>query len=237
MPERIACIIAARGGSKGLPGKNLALVGGRSLIARAIDAARGSGCVDRTIVTTDADDIAEEARRHGAEVPFKRPPELALDGTPGIDPIRHAVRWLEGDGYVARWVVILQPTSPLRTGEDVAGAVALAREQQPDKVVSVMSVTAPPQWMLVRQADGSVVPFLPPQADQRRQAMGDLFIPNGAVYVYSRDAVFAEDTSGLRALPYVMPRERSVDVDTPYDLELARWLHQRSTSSELTSGT
>ncbi len=227
--DHAVCIIPARGGSKGLPGKNLALVGGKSLIARAVEAARGSASIDRILVSTDAEDIADAARAHGAEVPFMRPPELALDETPGIEPIRHAVRWLEASGASPRWVVILQPTSPLRTAADVAGAVALAREARPDKVVSVVPVTTPPHWMLVRQPDGALVPFLERAGDQRRQAT-DLLVPNGAVYVYSRDAVFADGSSPMRTLGYPMPRERSVDVDTAYDLELARWFCERVTS-------
>jgi len=128
-------VITARGGSKGIPGKNLKLLGGRPLIAYTIDAARQSGALDRLILSTDDPAIAEVGRSMGCEVPFIRPADLALDQTPHLPVMQHAVEWLAAnDGYRPDLVLILQPTSPLRRAEHVREAVSLAQTSGADSV-------------------------------------------------------------------------------------------------------
>lgn len=225
--DRVLAIISARGGSKGLPGKNLAKIGDYSLVAHAARAARDAGSVDRLIITTDDGAIAASAKEAGAEVPFMRPVELALDSTPGIAPVRHAVSFLENLGERFRWIVLLQPTSPLRTGEDIANAIALAKQHNADKVIGVTAVHQQPSWMFsLDEPTATLHRFLPPSdADKRRQTLPKLFAANGAVYVYSRDAVFADESAPQRVHGYVMPPERSIDIDSAWDLTVARLIY------------
>jgi len=155
-------MIPARGGSKGVPCKNIVKVASKPLIAWTIEAALASPVLDRIIVSTDEPEIADVACRYGAEVPFLRPPELAQDHTPGIEPILHAVRWLdEHEGYRPDYVMVLQPTSPLRTAEDIQTAVQLAQERQAEGVVSVCPAHQHPYSMKQITEDGRLTNFLP----------------------------------------------------------------------------
>ena len=138
---KVLGVITARGGSKGIPGKNLKLLGGRPLIAYTIDAAQQSNALDRLILSTDDPAIAEAARALGCEVPFLRPPELARDDTPHLPVMQHAVEWLAAhDSYHPDLVLILQPTSPLRRAEHMREAVSLAQTSAADSVVGVSAV-------------------------------------------------------------------------------------------------
>jgi len=124
--ETILGVIPARAGSKSIPDKSIATVGGRPLIAWTIEVARSGGLLTRVVVTTDSPRIAEVAKQYGAEAPFLRPSELAQDETPGIGPVIHAVRWFdEHEGFRPDYAIVLQPTSPLRTAQDIEAAVGL----------------------------------------------------------------------------------------------------------------
>ena len=225
MPEPgVLVLVPARGGSRGIPDKNLALAGGRSLLARAIDAAAESRHRPRIVVSTDSERIAGAARAAGAEVPFLRPAELARDDTPGIAPVLHALRWLEeGEGYRPRWVVVLQPTSPLRTAADVDAALELAGARGADAVVSVTPAATHPFWVKRLDADGRLRDFAPAtEAVARRQDLPGAYALNGAVYVARREVLLERESFHTeRTWGYVMPPERSLDVDTPWDLHLA----------------
>lgn len=217
-------IVPARGGSRGVPGKNLARVGGRSLVEWAVRAALESRHAPRVIVSTDDPATAAEGRRVGAEVPFMRPSELAGDDTPGIAPVLHAVRWLqEGEAYRPEWVVLLQPTSPLRRAEDVDGALDLAMSRGADAVVSVAEAASHPYWTQALDDDGRLRPFVVPDPPvSRRQDLPPAYALNGAVYVIRREVLLARETlvpPGTRG--HVMPAERSLDVDTAWELHLA----------------
>jgi CMP-N,N'-diacetyllegionaminic acid synthase len=224
---QVLAVIAARGGSKTLPRKNVALLGGRPLIAWTIEAARDAATVSRTVVTTEDPEIAEIARRYGADVPFVRPAELARDETPGTAPVVHAVRWLEAnETYVPDLVANLQPTSPYRTAGDIDAAVALLTERRADTVVSVTPVDHHPFWMKRVDADGWMHDFTfvdPPIV--RRQDLPPVYRLNGALYLARRDVLL--DTGGWytgRTAAYVMPFERSVDIDTAWDFRVAEML-------------
>jgi CMP-N,N'-diacetyllegionaminic acid synthase len=219
-----AAIIPARGGSKGIPGKNIRPVAGKPLIAWAIETALSATSLDRVIVSTDSPEIAEVARRHGAETPFMRPAYLAQDDTPGVAPVLHAMRWLmDNEGYQPDMVMLLQPTSPLRISEDIDKAIELAQEKNADAVVSVVLVEAHPYWMKRRDAEGRIADFM--KLDNpivRRQDLPELYVVNGAVYVASYEVLMEQKTFDTpNTFCLVMPAERSLDIDAPWDLYLA----------------
>ena len=217
-------IIPARAGSKGVPGKNTALVAGKPLIVWTIEAALGSGCLDRILVSTDGEDIAAVAREAGAETPFLRPAELARDDTPTTDVVLHAAAWLEAhQRYQPAAVMVLQPTTPLRTAEDIVAGLKLLEDRQADAVVGICEAAHHPFWMKRLRADGRLEDFLPQdRVPARRQELPAAYALNGALYVARRAPLLAHRTFMLpNTCGYVMPPERSLDVDTRWDLELA----------------
>jgi CMP-N-acetylneuraminic acid synthetase len=218
-------VIPARGGSKGIPRKNLAPLAGRPLIAYTIEAARQARSVDRVLVSTDDREIAEVAQREGAEAPFLRPADLAGDDVPGVDVALHALDWLaEHEGAEPEYVVFLQPTSPLRTAEDIDAAVDRLRGGDADAVVSVTPTAHHPYWAKRVLPDGRLADFLEAGEWQRRprQELPPACVLNGAIYAARRAFLVANRSYyGERTAAYVMPPERSLDVDTPWDLYLA----------------
>ena len=220
----VIAVVPARGGSKGIPNKNIAPVGGRPLIAWTIDAALAARRVDRVVVSTDSERIAETARACGAEVPFLRPPELARDDTPGMAPIIHAVKTLQAAGSpLPEYVVCLQPTSPFRTAADIDDSIDLATRMGSDAVVSVTPVHHHPAWLRLIDGDGWIR-RLPGSTDTaaRRQDLPPVYALNGAVFLVRTTVLLASGTWETdRTAAYVMPHERSVDIDTPWDLRVA----------------
>jgi CMP-N,N'-diacetyllegionaminic acid synthase len=217
----VLAVIPARAGSRGVPGKNLRVVAGRPLIAWTIAAARNTPAIDRAIVSTDSSEIADVARAWGAEVPFLRPRELALDDTPGLDPVLHVLETLDRlEAYRPDFVMLLQPTSPLRTAADIESAIGFARAGA-DSVVSVSPVAQHPAWMK-RVADGYLDDWSATDLQSTRQQLEPLFVLNGAIYL-ARTATLVARRSfyGERTRAYVMPPERSIDIDSPWDLHLA----------------
>ena len=217
-------MIPARGGSKALPGKNIAPLGGKPLIVWTIDAAKASRVISRTLVTTDDSEIAEVARRHGAEVPFMRPSELAADTTPGNAPLFHALHWLEQhDGYRPSLVVLLQPTSPLRTGADIDAAIDLFADPEIDAVVGVTAAEHHPYWIKTVDANGRMRSFIEQQERiATRQELPPAYRINGAIYAARMTTLeTAGDWYTPRTAAYIMPFERSIDIDTAWDLTCA----------------
>lgn len=217
-------VIPARGGSKAIPDKNIATVAGLPLIAWTIAAARSAGMLQRVIVTTDSPRIVEIAVRFGAEAPFLRPPDLAQDDTPGIEPILHALRWLEEhEASRPDYCLVLQPTSPLRTGNDIKAAVALAREKNADSVVSVCATKHHPYWMKRVAEDGRLEDFTAAsRTHARRQDLPPVYSLNGAIYLV-RPAVLLRQRTFYTSCTYayVMPAARSLDIDSAWDMQLA----------------
>lgn len=226
--REVLALIPARGGSKSIPGKNIVLLEGLPLIAYSILAAEQSETVSRIVVSTDDLEIAEVGRRFGAEVPFMRPASLAGDATPSIAVVRHALDILKKEeGYQPDVLVLLQPTSPLRSSEDIDAAVEKLLDSGCDSVVSVTAAGQHPYWMYTLQGDR-----LLPLNDEgigvmRRQDLPDVYCLNGAVYatrpgvIYEHDSLKGPDTRAL-----VMPADRSVDIDEPLDLLVAAALLQ-----------
>lgn len=222
----VLAVVPARGGSKGIPRKNLADVGGRPLIAWTVAAAAAAACRPRVVVSTDDDEIAAAAREAGAEVPFRRAAELADDGIHAVHVVLDALDRLErSESYVPDATLMLLPTAPLRRGEHVDGAVELLRRHPGSTVVGVY------QWAhyptnLRYQRDGRLVPVV--TADDfnvQRQDQEELYVVNGAI--------FGADTAVLRecrtfhtpdALAYVMSARDSVDINDAQELDLARRL-------------
>ena len=222
---RVLGIITARGGSKGIPGKNLKLLGGRPLLDYSIDAANDTP-LDRLILSTEDQKIADVARSLGCDVPFMRPAELARDETPHLPVIQHATRWLlEHENYQPEVVLILQPTSPLRSSADIAAALRMLELSGADSVVSVSEVSAHahPMRMLRVDDQGNAVLFATGQPVRnrinRRQDLPKAWVMNGAVYACRTEVLFAAEPSlyGDRVVAYPMPAERSISIDTLED--------------------
>ncbi len=229
---RILGIITARGGSKCLPRKNVLPLHGKPLIEYTIQAAQAAGAVFyRVVVSTEDAEIAEIARCAGADVPFLRPRELALDGTPTLPVLQHAVDYVErSDGVVIDWVMILQPTSPLRTSEDIEAAAELAAAGNCDTVVSVRRANnCHPYKIKKMDAAGCLVAFIDGSVEPaRRQDLApDAYQRNGAIYLVRRDRLLENRLYGDRIRAYVMPEEKSVDIDTNIDFLLAEALLSR----------
>jgi CMP-N,N'-diacetyllegionaminic acid synthase len=229
----VLALIPARGGSKGIPGKNIAPLCGKPLIAWTIEAAQRARGIDRIVVSTDDEPIAEVARSLGAEVPFMRPTELARDDTPGIAPPLHALRWLaEHEGYRPDALMLLQPTSPLRLTADIEGALELFQRPGIDSVVSVTEAHHHPYLLKTMGKSGHLQPFMvPDQPYVRRQDLPPLFALNGALWLIRSEILLArEEWYTDHTLGYIMPPERSLDVDTPFDLRLCELILADRTS-------
>ena len=218
----VAALIPARGGSKTIPRKNIVPVGGKPLIAWTIEAALGSKLLDRVYVSTDDEEIAAVARWHGAEVPFLRPDELAGDEAGSLGVALHALDWMAAHGGEPDYLLFLQPTSPLRTTEDIDAAIRVAEERSADAVIGVCEA-APHPWLARRISEESVVSDFFPLAEKpvRRQDYPPAYWINGAIYL-NRAAVLrrARTFQPAETLAYVMPAERSLDIDTPLELRL-----------------
>jgi CMP-N,N'-diacetyllegionaminic acid synthase len=219
-------VIPARGGSKGVPGKNLRLLAGRPLLAYTADAALGSRRLSRTVLSTDDPEIAAAGRALGLVVPFLRPAALAADDTPMLPVLVHTVEALRREGFAADAVVLLQPTSPLRTAADVDAALDLLEATGADSVVSVVEVPhqfSPVSVMSIE--NGRLRPFLSGPAATRRQDKPRVFARNGPAVLAVRAASLARGSLyGDDCRPLLMDPESSVDIDGPADFAYAEYL-------------
>jgi CMP-N,N'-diacetyllegionaminic acid synthase len=215
-------LVPARGGSKGIPDKNIRPLAGRSLLEYAVRAA--SGVVDRTVLSTDSERIAAEGRRAGLEVPFLRPADLARDDTPMLPVIEHAVDALEQQGWSPEIIVLLQPTSPLRTPDHIRRAVEQLRESGADSVVTVVELPRhlSPDYVM-RIEDGRLVPFLPEGVRvTRRQDARPAVVRDGTVYAFWRRTLRNTGSIyGTNCQPLVVPARESITIDTPEDWDEA----------------
>lgn len=218
--EQVLGLIPARGGSKGIPGKNTKNLAGKPLIAYSIEVARECPCIDDVLVSTDSVDIAEVAREYGAWVPFLRPNELASDTAKTIDAVMYTVNRLAKEGREYDYVILLQPTSPLRKSEDIESAFLLARKTGED-VVSVSEVTDSPILIRTCEKDGRLKPLLSGSSTVRRQDMPKYYRVNGSIYVNHISKLSTETSLNDNRMGYVMPKERSVDIDEMVDFLVA----------------
>jgi len=215
-------VIPARGGSKSLPGKNIRPLAGKPLIAWTIEAARSSRFMDRVILSSDDDAIMQVARDWGCDVPFRRDAHLATDEATSIDVVVDALRRVPGYD----WVVLLQPTSPLRTAADIDSCLMECVQSQSCVAISVCEAPKSPYWMYRRSADGRLHSlFESSEIGTRRQGLPIVHQLNGAVYV-AESGWFEQNRTFLspETYAYVMPKDRSVDIDDEVDLLYASQL-------------
>ncbi|HHO42183.1 MAG TPA: acylneuraminate cytidylyltransferase family protein [Epsilonproteobacteria bacterium] len=219
METKIVAIIPARGGSKGLPRKNVLDLAGRPLIAHTIYAALESKIFDKVIVTTDDTEIKEVSLKHGAEV-IDRPKELATDTASSIDVIDHALKVLLRNGYNATHFMLLQPTSPLRNEEHIKQAWSTYSKEDANSLVSVAEAEHPPQKMLI-EIDGKIEPLTKwEDLTKPRQSLPKAYMPNGAIYICKVEEFLKTKNIFEKPLSiFIMDRESSVDVDIEEDLK------------------
>ena len=224
MRQSVVALITARGGSKGVPGKNLRPFCGKPLLAWTIEAAKFAPSLCRTIVSTDDPMIADIARQHGAEVPFLRPAALARDNSPHLEVVLHALDWLAAAGTHPDYLLLLQPTSPLREALDIEAAIAMLEPDRPRAIISVNEMQHHPYFSRAMEPDGTLKPLLPmPQLEYpRRQDLPPAYFVNGAIFLNRCDSLRHDRTfypPGAKG--YVMPCERSVQIDTLLDFHIA----------------
>lgn len=216
--ERVLAVIPARGGSKGVPGKNTRLLAGKPLLAWTIEAARNAAAIDRLILSSEDAGIIATARQWQCEVPFVRPSELAGDLVSATQVAIHAVEQLPGYD----WVVLLQPTSPFRTAQDIDDCLQRAVTLAAPGCLTVAEVGKSPCWYYTLAENGTLTPWLADYSGQQRQQLPRLYLPNGAVYA-ARCAWLCRTRSfvGSDTQSLIMPAERSLDIDTAFDWQVA----------------
>lgn len=227
--KKILGIITARGGSKSIQRKNIKELAGKPLIVYTIEAAKASGVFDRLICSTDDEEIASIARRCGCEVPFMRPKELATDVTQHLPVIQHAVSLLkEREGYNPDYVMILQPTSPLRQAFHIKEAAELIMKSNADSVLSVSEISENfnPHKAMVLGGNGTLHLFNGnpiKKRTPRRQDLQKTYWSIGSIYLFKKELLFGEEPSfyGENVLPYIVDKKYVVDINEPEDWEIA----------------
>lgn len=223
MTDRILAIITARGGSKGVYRKNLRELAGKPLLVWSIEAALSAKHTMRIFVSTDDPEIAAASRLAGAEAPFLRPDELSSDSATSEAAVLHALDWLnEHEQYTPFLIVLLQPTSPFRSSLDIDSALELQMKTNADAVVSVAENLRPVQWLRRIDNQGRIKDVFPAENIARRQDAEKLYQVNGAVYVIKAEVLRRENSFyPSDSLAYVMPSERSLDIDSELDFLIA----------------
>ena len=220
-------IIPARGGSKGLPGKNILPLCGKPMIAYTIEAAKQSKYIDRVIVSTDDQKIAEIALQYGAEVPFLRPDFLASDTAQAVDNYIYTIERLSKEWNTPiEEFVVLQPTSPLRIAKDIDGAIEMFMEKQADSVISYTPEAHPVRWHKYLDENNAFVDIFDTTI-ANRQDLKTSYYPNGAVYVFRFSMIKERKYYTDKSYGFIMPRVRSVDIDYKEDFDYVEFLMSR----------
>ena len=220
--KKILGFIPARGGSKGIPHKNIVDLYGRPLISYSICAGLNSKYIDSIVVSTDDAEIADIARSYGAEVPFMRPATLSSDTSKTVDAVLHAVQSLRESGRLYDTIILLQPTQPLRTNDDIDSAVEKYMENNCISLVSVSPVDDNP--LLIRSIrDDILCPLLNSNSTCRRQDMPMYYHINGCIYINEVSGLSPDTSFNDNPLPFIMDKSHSVDIDEPCDLALAEY--------------
>lgn len=226
---KVLGIIPARGGSKGIPRKNIKDLSGKPLIAHTIEAAKKSGVFTRLILSTDDAEISEVGQKYGVEVPFLRPAELAQDTTPTLPVLIHAVNWLkEKENFLPDYIVILQPTTPLRQPFHLKEAIEFLIASGADSAVSVSEVPGHhnPHWQFLLDSEKKMRIFTGEPLSgiiKRRQDLPKTYTRNGAIYAFKTNLLFEPEPTfyGKDARAYLMEEKYSVNIDSPEDFETA----------------
>jgi len=225
--KRVLGVITARGGSKGIVNKNIKDLCGKPLIAHTIEVAKNSKKLTDLVVSTDSEEIADIARQYGANTPFLRPEELSGDKSSSIDAIKHTIEWFKQEkGLEYDYVMILQPTSPLRTAEDIDSCIDIAIETNADSVMSMVELTDFSLKKLKKINGDDILPLIEDEGkESERRDVGDkVYKRNGVVYLTKTDSIMQDDLFGKISKAYIMPEERSVDINTLFDFKLAEFL-------------
>jgi len=225
--KKLLAIIPARGGSKRLPRKNVLSLGGKPLIGWTIQAALRSRFVDHVVVSTDDEEIKDISIKYGADIPFMRPYELATDEATSVDVVLHLLRKLEEENKFYNYIILLQPTSPLRTAKNIDESVELLLLMGADAVISVCEAEHSPLWCNKIPEDGDLSGFLDYSLlNKRSQDLEKYYRLNGAIYLCNADILKKEKTFffSSRCYGYKMMNENSVDIDNSVDFALARCL-------------
>ena len=219
-------IVPARGGSKGLPGKNIKDLLGKPMIAYTIEEARKSQYISEVIISTDSKEIEDVAIKYGATSYFLRPEYLATDSAKAIDNYIYTIERLNGYfGYDIKNFVVLQPTSPLRTVEDIDGAIKLFMDKNADSVISYTEEYHPIEWHKYITKDGRFENIFEEKL-LNRQEIKKSYFPNGAIFVFNYNLIKQKKYYSDNSYAYIMPRNRSVDVDTLEDFRYIEFLLQ-----------
>ena len=234
--KKILAFIGARAGSKGLKDKNIIDFAGKPLIAWTIRAARGSKYIDRTLVSTDGERIAAVAKEAGADVPFLRPTAIAQDHSLIEEALDHALRWLKKNEKKSYdYIVLLQPTSPLRTTEEIDRALEhyfKMKKSAGDTLVSVTVAPAKLGWLMQKNKQGYIHFCLEKNRKKaQRQDVPEYYLPNGAIYIAATKNVIRAGFYGKQTMPFVMSEETSFDIDSRQDLEKALEIFKKTNSA------
>lgn len=228
MVDKILAIIPARAGSKRLPGKNSKTLCGKPLVQWTIEAAQQTPQISEIIVSTDSENIADIAKECGVPVPFLRPDSISGDKATAIDVVSHTVEYLKNQGKSFDYIVWLQPTSPLRTKENIQQAIQLLKDKSAAGVISVCECDHSPMWSNTLQPDGNMQNFLSNfvKKNPRSQALPTYYRLNGAIYIANVEDLLKQETFFLedKLFSYIMKREDSVDIDHHLDFKLAEIL-------------
>ena len=235
--HKVLAVIPARGGSKGVPGKNIRPVCGKPLIAYTIETALAiKDLFHRVIVSTDDENIAAISRQYGAETPFMRPDDLAGDKIPTLPVLEHAVQFIEQQDQVTiDWVMLLQPTSPFRDPEDLKNSIELATQGGCDSVISVVQVFAVHPILMKKIEGNTLLPFgLEEKEGTRRQDYKpDAYMRNGCIYLSKRDTIIKDRSIwGQTIRPYVMPEDSAAGVDSELDMKMVELVMQEKLSKK-----
>ncbi len=228
--KKILAVITARGGSKSIPKKNIKKLAGKPLIAWTIEAAKKSRLLTRIIVSTDDEEIARVARRFGADVPFMRPTEFAQDTSTSMEVVQHALLWLKENAKEKYdYLMILQPTSPFRTAEDIDECIKLAVEKNADSVMSMKELDDFAPKKIKKIKNGKILPYFENEGKEssRRQDLEKMYKRNCAIYLTHTRHILCGDLFGKKSHAYIMPEERSLDINGPADFLLAQFLTKR----------
>lgn len=229
--KTVLAIIPARGGSKGIPQKNIKLLAGKPLIAWTLENAKKSKYIDRIIVSTDSQEIANVSLKYGAEAPFIRPRELAADETPSSEVIVHTIKWFEiNRNQKFNVFILLQPTSPLRNGNQIDSALENFISNSNNKcLVSVKEVEESPYWMKIIDDDYYLKNFTLKQNNfTRRQDLPKIYILNGAIYIMTTsDFMNYKSFDVDKTVPFIMDKKSSIDIDNELDFEIAEYLFKK----------
>jgi CMP-N-acetylneuraminic acid synthetase len=221
--EKILALINARGGSKGVPGKNKKPLLGKPLITYSIEAGQQSQLIDKILVSTDDEEIAQIAKDAGADVPFLRPAELATDTASQFDVIKHAVEFLEEQGEHYDIICILQPTCPLRSAEDIDSTINLLKETGSDSAITIGELyDKHPAVVYEMEGENMITPYIKvDKSGTRRQEFKPLYYRAGTVYVMRRKCIFEDNNLyGDSTCGHLVPDERCFNIDSPFDWQL-----------------